>query len=89
MPAFLITYDIHKGDSEQYRDLIDAIKAYRTWARVTESSWIVVTEDDASAIRDNLSQHMDDEDRLFVLKSGVAAAWKNVRCKSSWLKKWL
>jgi hypothetical protein len=29
---------------------------------------------------------MEEDDSLFVLKSGKEAAWKNVVCKSEWLK---
>ena len=89
MPAFFITYDLTAGDSADYEELYKAIKSYGTWARITESSWTVVTEDDVKTVRDNLMQFMHDNDRLFVLKSGVAAAWHNVRCRNSWLKKWL
>lgn len=87
MAAFLITYDLINKDSGKYEKLIDAIKTYGTWARVTESTWVVTSDDPAAVIRDNLKQHMSADDRLFVLKSGVNAAWSNVRCKNEWLKK--
>ncbi|MBL7544073.1 MAG: hypothetical protein JNL11_09660 [Bdellovibrionaceae bacterium] len=87
MPAFLITYDLTNKKPDDYQNLIDTIKTYGTWARVTESTWIVLSEEKASDIRDNLKQHMKQDDRLFVLKSGVAAAWSNVRCRDEWLKK--
>jgi hypothetical protein len=89
MPTFLVTYDLTNGDSSDYEELYEAIKAYGTWARVTESTWIVVTDESASAVRDDLMRFMHDDDRLFVLKSGVAAAWHNVRCRTTWLKKWI
>jgi hypothetical protein len=37
-------------------------------------------------IRDNLKSQMDGNDRLFVIKSGVEAAWSNAICKNQWLK---
>jgi hypothetical protein len=89
MPTFFITYDLIGGDSSDYEELYKAIKAYGTWARVTESTWAVVTDEDASTVRSDLMQHMHEDDRLFVLKSGSAAAWHNVRCRTAWLKKWL
>jgi hypothetical protein len=89
MPAYLISYDLNRGSRTDYQELYDAIKSYRTWARIAESTWIVVTDMTAKEIRDHLISFTDEKDRLFVLKSGVAAAWRNVRCRNEWLKKWL
>lgn len=89
MSTYLISYDLRNAESKDYAELYDEIKAYGTWARVTESTWIVVTDMSASAIRDDLMQYMDKEDRLFVLKSGVEAAWNSPRCRNDWLKKHL
>jgi len=87
MAAYVITYDLTNKDSGAYDEMIKAIKNYGTWARVTESTWILVSDDKASDIRNNLKQHMHADDRLFVLKSASAAAWSNVRCRDEWLKK--
>lgn len=85
MPCYIISYDLQKhGD---YESLYKAIKAYGTWARITDSTWAVVTEETATQVRDYLAQYLHSDDRLFVVKSGVAAAWRNVRCKNEWLKK--
>jgi hypothetical protein len=89
MPCYLITYDVRRGDRSDYEDLYQAIKQYGIWARITESSWAIVTDQSAKEIRDALLQFMHDKDRLFVLKSGVAAAWHNVMCKNEWLRKHL
>ena len=89
MTCYLITYDLNRGTRSDYDDLYAAIKSYGTWARVTESTWLVATDQKASEIRDFLLEHLDENDRLLILKSGVAAAWQNVRCKDAWLKKWL
>ncbi len=89
MPSYLVTYDLTQGSSSDYEELYDAIKSYGTWARVTESSWMVVTDNDQSEIRDHLGEFLRSGDRLFVLKSGKAAAWRNVRARNEWLKKWL
>jgi hypothetical protein len=89
MPAYLITYDLDRASSDHYEDLYRAIKSYGVWARVTESTWVVVTEQPAKEVRDTLGEYLRKGDRLFVLKSGVEAAWRNVRCDSDWLKKWL
>ncbi len=84
MKTYIITYDLVK--ERDYESLHEAIKQYSKWARVTESTWAVVTNKKASEIRDELRQVMDSDDRLFVVKSGVEAAWRNSRCKNEWLK---
>ena len=89
MPSYLVTYDLRRGDSSEYTDLIDAIKSYGTWARITESSWALVSDSDAKEIRDYLERFLKPNDSLLVLKSGGVAAWRNVRARNEWLKKWL
>lgn len=87
MPCYIISYDLVK--ERDYAELITAIKAYRTWAHIHESLWAVVTENTATQIRDDLRQHVDADDRLFVIRSGTGAAWRNVLCKNEWLRKHL
>lgn len=81
----IITYDLCQP-GQNYEDLISAIKEYSKWARVTESTWIIVTDDSCETIRNNLVQHIDTNDRLFVAKLSGEAAWRNVKCKNDWLK---
>jgi hypothetical protein len=85
--CYLISYDM--AEDGDYEALYDAIKGYGNWARITESFWAVVTEQSASQIRDALIEYLPDSSRLFVVKSGVQAAWRNVICKNAWLKKYL
>ena len=85
MPAYIISYDMaEEGD---YEPLLDAIKSYGTWAHITESTWAVVTNQGASQVRDNLGSYLPSGSRLFVIKSGVEAAWGNVMCRDDWLKR--
>jgi len=87
LSAYLIAYDLRgDADSSRYEALQEAIKAYGTWAHVTESCWIIVTEEKAKEVRDGLAQWVTPGDRLFVLKSASVAAWRNVICRSEWLK---
>lgn len=84
MKTYIITYDLR--NNRDYASLHEAIKQYSKWAKITESTWGVVTSKSASEIRDNLRSVMDSDDRLFVLKSGVEAAWRNSICKNDWLQ---
>lgn len=87
MACYIISYDMAEGGD--YDDLYEAIKAYGTWAHITESTWAVVSSASAKQIRDDLGDYLPDGSRLFVVKSGAEAAWRNVIGKNEWLKKHL
>jgi hypothetical protein len=82
--TYIISYDL-KGDD--YEPLYEAIKSYGTWAHITESTWAVVSSKKAVDIRDHLGEYLPKGSRLFVVKSGMVAAWRNVICSNEWLKK--
>ena len=84
MACYIISYDLR--GNRNYQPLYDAIESYSTWAKITESTWSVVTTKSAVDVRNHLISVMDGDDRLFIVKSGVEAAWKNVICKNEWLK---
>lgn len=85
MASKIITYDLC-SPGRNYDDLYKAIKAYGTWAHITESTWFVKTDDSCTQIRDNLLSHIDSNDRLFVGELTGTAAWHNVICKNEFLK---
>ena len=88
MTTYIVTYDL--SNEADYPALYTELKATKYWARINESVWAVVTDETAAQLRDRLLTVLNDEqDRLFVIKSGVEAAWKNVVCSNDWLKKWL
>ncbi len=89
MKCYIVSYDLKSGSNFDYQRLYDAIKGYETWAHINESLWAVVTDQTAIQVRDNLKQYIDQGDSLFVLKSGVEAAWAKVICHDEWLKKYL
>lgn len=71
---------------KDYESLLKEIKKYPRWAKITESTWAIVTSQSASDIRNHLRMFMDSDDRLFVMKTGEQAAWKNVMASNEWLK---
>lgn len=84
MSTYTINYDL-RGERD-YEDLYEAIKSYKTWAHILESSWAVASTKSAIEIFDHLKSYTDSDDGLIVIKSGGTAKWKNVICKDSWLK---
>lgn len=86
MPCYVISYDLKHKDEEDYKTLINSIKAFRKWAHINESTWAIVTHKEAKEIRDHLRQFIHNDDSIFVIKSGVEAAWRNVIASNIWLK---
>lgn len=86
MTCYIISYDL-RAPGRNYEQLYAAIQSYEKWAHINESMWAIVTNgSSAVGIRDNLTRFLDSNDRLFVIKSGVEAAWRNSICKNEWLK---
>ena len=61
----MIGYDLHEG--QDYKNLIDAIKALGNWWHCLDSTWLVVSDRTDVAIRDYLRKHILSDDKLLVL----------------------
>jgi hypothetical protein len=57
--------------------IVEGIKAYGFYCPINETAWIVKTDRNAVAIREHLGGLIGANDRVFVLRSGTEAAWKN------------
>jgi hypothetical protein len=84
----IITYDL-RGENRDYESLINKIKAYHYWAKITESCWLIKSGDSCVDVRNNLKKVTNYNDRLFVADLSSVSAWSNVMCNSNKLKKWL
>ena len=58
MNVLLITYDLKKP-GQDYTDFHKFIKSYGAWARLSESSYTVQTDEDPSTVYNKLAPHMD------------------------------
>lgn len=88
MRTVLISYDL-VGTSETsagYERLVAAIKRLGLWAKIGKSVWIVRTTEPCARIHDMLWPHVDDSDRLFIIRTRREAAWQNVLCDDDWLQ---
>jgi len=85
MPAYIVAYDLRQP-GRNYDPLYAAIKGYGTWGKVTESLWVIDSASSAVSIRDHLTGFIDKNDRIFVVKSGLEAAWRNAMAENEWLK---
>lgn len=85
MSSKIIEYDLQQPGTD-YNALYKAIKEYGVWAHVTESTWIIKTDESCVAVRNKLIKLMDENDRLFVGELSGEAAWHNTICSNQSLK---
>jgi hypothetical protein len=71
MPALLVTYDL-KTPGQDYSKFYDVIKSY-SFARLSESSYAISTDESPRSLFDKLSPHIDQNDVLFVV--GLKRSW--------------
>lgn len=84
MATYIISYDLVK--SEDYAPLAEKLKSLGQWAKVVESTWIIVSGLSCTEIRDSISDVVDDSSKIIVVESASVGAWKNVLCSNEWLK---
>jgi hypothetical protein len=90
MPTYIITYEIN--DKSRLDKFETELKAnFSSYCPIHNNAWAVVTEKPAKEIRDKLSTYITGSDRIFVIRSGTEAAWRNSYGEkhNEWLKKYL
>ncbi|ATW27034.1 CRISPR-associated protein Cas2 [Candidatus Formimonas warabiya] len=85
MAAVIVTCDICQKDKD-CSGLIKAIESYGIRTRVTDSSWIIISDSSVFAMRRYFQKHADANDRIFVAGLSNEAAWVNTICDQNWLK---
>lgn len=86
MARYIVTYDLRQP-GRNYDDLYARIKSYPKWARLTESSWGIVSSETSSDIRDHLAEAVDENDKLLVGVLGRPSAWYGLsKSISDWIK---
>lgn len=73
MARYIVTYDL--VNRRDYTPLIEKIKSYRLWAHPLESVWIIITNETPSQVRDSLSNFIDNDDKLLIMKTTRGASW--------------
>jgi hypothetical protein len=88
MAIYMIGYDLHRSNGDTQDKLFSALEVIGTgYWDCLDSTWLIITERTAAEIRDQLKQHLSDDDRLLVMRYGEGAAWLGFkdRCEA-WLK---
>lgn len=82
MKPYIVTFKSDNPDP-----IINVIKSFSGWGRITETVWVINSYQNASAIRDALAKAANTADTIFVVKSGTEAAWRNTPASNDWLRK--
>jgi len=90
MATLFIGYDLNKKGKD-YSGLIQEIKdTFSTYWHHLDSTWLVVTDMEPSAVRDLLKPHIDSDDELLVATIAPPAAWIGFNDSGKkWLKDYL
>ena len=86
--CYIVLLDLCQPDWN-YELLNKKMKSFKSWGRLTESAWAVVTPMDAIEIRDALMRYMAPNDRILVVLSGKSAAWNKLFAPNDWVRKML
>lgn len=73
--VYCVSYDL-KTHGRDYNSLIEAIKSSGMWWHQTGSVWIIVSQQSASSLRDELMRHIDKNDKIFV--TALKKEWAGV-----------
>lgn len=82
--CYIVIYKLKTGEQEE--KLREALKVYAVWAKLTDNSLAIITNESAIEIRDFLMKALSDGDSIFVIRSGIEAAWSNLLSSSEWLR---
>ena len=88
--TFIITFEIN--NAIRRANFKKGIKSnFQFYCPIHRNAWAVHSSLPAKEIRNTLNRYMIAGDRIFVIRSGTQAAWKNAYSlkNSEWLKKYL
>lgn len=89
MTTYIVTFEIK--ESTRKLKFKEKLKEFDGFCPIHSNAWAIRTELKAKKIRDTLAQYISSEDKIFVIRSGTEAAWRNTYGikHSEWLKKYL
>ena len=81
MKSFIVSYDLKQSTyddrAKDYERLYQKLESYFNYARITESTWIVLGNHQCISIRDDLLSILRPYDRVFVCALNREGAWHN------------
>lgn len=87
--SYIVVFE-PKSDEIRQRVKV-ALKSFGSYCPIDSNCWAVFTDKTSVEIRDIVAAALDPKDKLFVIRSGTEAAWRNPfdNSNSEWLKKYL
>ena len=75
MRCYIVTFDT--ADVAVRKKVRELLKTYSGHCPVHRHCWAILTDRKAPQIRNHIAALLGPKDRLFIVRSGTAAAWKN------------
>lgn len=87
MTCYIVTFEVSDGAAR--KRVHEQLRKYSGYCPVHEACWAILSDHTAVHVRDEIAAVLGDEGRLFVVRSGTEAAWKNSYGlkHDEWLKK--
>lgn len=89
MTTYIVTFEVK--DITRKNRVKEKLKEFGYYCPIHDNAWAIRTEKKATEVRDTITPLMTSEDRIFVIRTGTEAAWRNAYGTehSEWLKKHL
>jgi hypothetical protein len=86
MSCYIVTFETRSEPSHQR--VVDQLKVLGAYCPVHHYCWAVLTDKTAKELCDSVALVMEKGERIFVVRSGTEAAWRNAygEKNNEWLK---
>ncbi len=87
MTTYIVTFEVN--DASRRNELKNKIKLqYSSYCPVHDNCWAIQTDQTPAQISDSLGEALIPSDRIFVIRTGTHAAWRNSYGEENtkWLK---
>ena len=84
MTVYCVSYDLNKS-GQNYTALYNELKASLSWWHHLDSTWLIYTNESAEQLSNRLLRHIDQNDRLLVIK--VVRQYQGFLTEEAW--KWI
>lgn len=86
MTTYIVTFEVN--DDFKKNQIKEKLKQYSGYCPIHDNCWAVISDQSTVQIRDFLSKDLPASERIFVIRSGIEAAWTNPYStkNSEWLK---
>ena len=78
---YSVSYDLNK-EGQKYREVIDELKGSDSWARPTESQFLISTRETPKQVYERVAPHLDSNDEIFIIE--VTGNYYGVLSQTVW-----